>query len=318
MSKKPKKNSNNNTKEKRKAAAGFQKTDSASKNRKAVFWIPAAVFIVVGAVLAVVLILSTRESKDKDTVLEELQNQSGYIRTVGTEEYEFYRKLVVRDASEDISEEEIEEKTKEKITRANAEFLIGYKMGLCSAYSFESFLRDMENENNQRKIKKEKGEVYYGPDEFDLISYYNYISGNLKLEMVSYLTEHADWEMLDEAEEYFEKYKENYRNTEEISYRLTENGVTEENTLLSQDMSSLEKTDSELFEFLYLGKEGDEFQYTHNGVIRNVKITEVRYTEATFENCIERVMRDYITNIYLEDLIRKTAENNPVEFFSDN
>ena len=83
-------------------------------------------------------------------------------------------------------------------------------------------------------------------------------------------------------------------------------------------MSSLEKTDSELFEFLYLGKEGDEFQYTHNGVIRNVKITEVRYTEPTFENCIERVMRDYITNIYLEDLIRKTAENNPVEFFSDN
>lgn len=314
MSRNLKNNSNKNKKEKRTVTAGFQKRDSVSKNRKTVFWIAAAAFMALAAVLAAVLVFSTRKSKDKDTIIEELQNQSGYIRTVGTEEYEFYRKLIVRDASGDISEEEIEEKTKEKINRVNAEFLLGYKMGLCSAYSFESFRHDMENENNQRKIKKEKGEVYYGPDEFDLIGYYNYISGNLKLDMVSYLTEHADRKMVDEAEEYFEKNKEYYRKMEEICYQLTENGETEEKTLLWQDMSSLEKTDSELFEFLYPGQEGDEFQYTHNGVTRNVKITEVRYMDETFENNMERVMRDYITNIYLENLIRKTAENNPVEF----
>lgn len=272
--------------------------------------------IIGGALLLVLACFAVWQwsPKESTNVLKELQNKTGYIRTVGKEEYEFFEKLVKRDATEELSDKELEESTKAKINRVNAEFMLANQMGLCSPYSFESFLRDMENENSLRKLKKEKNEVFYGPESFNLITYYNYVSGNLKMDMVNFITENADKDVLNGAEQYFEDNKENYRTIEAISYVLTEDGNTNEKVLKREDMSSLEKTDAALFEFLYYGKENDTLQYVYNEILRDVKITLITYEELNFKNNKERVMRDYITNIYLEDLIRKTEEKNPVEF----
>lgn len=270
--------------------------------------------IVITVILFSIVFLFFETKPEEQGVLDELKNETGYIRTIEDDEYEFFKTLVIRDLSEELSDEEIEEKTKQKINRVNAEFLLANQMGLCKPYSFESFKRDMENENSQRKIKKEKNEVFYGPEEFDLISYFNYVSGNLKLDMVEYITENADREVNDGAKAYFEENKETYRTIEQIEYVFVEDESTQEEILLRQDMSSLEKTDSELFEFLYYGKEGDKLSYSYNGAQREVEITSIVYETLNYSNYAERVMRDYITNIYLEDLILNIEKKNLVEF----
>lgn len=283
-------------------------------NYKKLIWTAVVILLIMAGVSFIFLKDASVTNRDDESVLDQLKNQTGYIRTVGEEEYQFFRNLVVRDLEENLSEEEIEQKTKEKINRVNAEFILGNQMGLCHAYSFESFQRDMENENNQRKIKKENDEVFYGPEEFDLISYYNYVSQNLKLSMVSYIMENAYQEVNDGAKAYFEENKEKYRTIESIEYLLSEEGTTEEKTLLRQDMSSLEKTDSELFEFLYYGEEGEVLSYERNGASRKAEIVSIHYESLTYSENAEEVMRDYITNVYLEDLIQKVEEESPVEF----
>lgn len=290
------------------------KKQKSTKNHKRIkiIWLTVPVFLI-AAVLAWIFYSGANFSKE-ESVLEQLKNKNGYIRTVGKEEYEFFLKMVDRDLPEDISDEELDIKTKEKINRVNAEFMLANQMELCSPYSFESFKRDMENENSQRKLKKEKNEVFYGPEKFDLITYYDYVSGNLKLDMVTYITENADSDVLAGAEAYFEEYAENYQTIEKIKYLLTEGDNTQELILLREEMSTLEKTDSVLFEFLYYGKKDDTMQYLYNDSQRTVQILSVEYEELSFKNNMERVVRDYITNVYLEDWIQKIEEENPVEF----
>lgn len=274
------------------------------------------VWMIIAVLLAAAVLggLWMMREPQEESELDKLKAQQGYIRTVGTEEYEFFKKLVYRDSREELTEEELDTATKEKVNRVNAEFMLANQMGLCDPYSFESFQRDMENENTQRKLKKEKDEVFYGPEEFDLITYYNYVSGNLKLDMVSYITEHADSMIVNESEAYFEEHKENYKTINAIHYFLTENGKQEELVLERDEMSTLEKTDSELFEFLYNGEAGDTLEYVHDESERMVQIISTEYEELSFNNNMERVMRDYITNVYLEDWIQQIEEENPVEF----
>lgn len=268
------------------------------------------IFVLIAMVEFAVLLLLPEE---ENPVLKELHAKNGYIRTVEREEYEFFRKIVYRDALEELTESELEAKTKEKINRANAEFLLGNQMGLCGPYSFESFQIDMENENIQRKLKKENNEVFYGPEEFDLSTYYAYVSSNLKMDMVSFITDHADEKMIKDAKAYFEEHKENYRMIKSVEYFLSENGGTELKTILYEEFSTLEKTDSQLFDFLYSGKAGDELEYVYQEQQRKIEIESVKYEKLTYKNNAERVMRDYITNVYLESWLQEIEENYPVE-----
>ena len=275
----------------------------------------AGIFVGVALLLMIsVVVVIFSGHKEETGILKNLRSKSGYIRTVGSEEYEFFEQLIKRDLEEEVSSEELERLVKEKINRSNAEFLLANQMGLCKPYSFESFQLDMEHENTQRKIKKEKNEVFYGPEQFQLISYYVYTEGNLKLDMVSFITTNADQEVLEGAKTYFEENKEKYRTIEKIEYSITENGKTEQKRMLYEDMSTMEKTDSQLFEFLYSGKAGDELEYIYREKQRTVRVESVKYEKLNYANNAERVMRDYITNVYLEKWLQDIEEKSPVEF----
>ena len=262
----------------------------------------------------VVIVSLWKKTTDETGILREIRSKNGYIRMVEREEYEFFRKLVLRDAVGELTEEALDRKTKEKINRANAEFLLGNQMGLCKPYSFAGMKLDLENENTQRRIKKEQNEVFYGPEQFDLSSYYIYISGNLKLDMVSFITSNADFEIQQGAKAYFKENREKYRTLEQIEYVLNENGKEEQRILLWEEMSTLEKTDSQLFDFLYQGKEGGKLEYVYQGQLRTIAIVSVKYEKLTYKNNAERVMRDYITNVYLENWILEIEKNSTVEF----
>lgn len=280
-----------------------------NKNHKVFGWVLAGGFTVLVAVLA--LLFSA--PKEENTILKELREKNGYIRSVGADEYAFFEKLVSRDSTSGMTETELKEQTIERINRVNAMFMLANRMELCRPYSFESFQLDMENENSQRKLKKENGEVFYGPVEFSLTTYYDYMSSNIKLDLVQFITSHADSEVQDGAKAYFEEHKENYRMIESVDYLLTVNGREEEETALYEDFSILEKTDGELFEFLYDGSEGEVLESVYQGSSRKIEILSVKYEELTYKNNAERVMRDYITNVYLENWLQELETVYPVE-----
>lgn len=286
-----------------------KQTGKKKKNYK--MWLAVPVILII--VLAGFILLRTTETK-KDISLSELKEEQGYIRKADREEYEFFKKLIERNLPEELPEEELDALIREKMNRSNAEFMLANQMGVCDPYTFEGFQKDMEHENEQRKLKKEKGEVFYGPVKFDLITYYNYISTNQKLDMVSLIVQNADTEVMDGARAYFEENSEKYLSVENINYLLTENGETKELSLKREEMSTLEKTDSILFEFLYYGEAEDTMKYSYNEIQRTVQIISVEYEELSFENNIERVVRDYVTNVYLENLIQRIEKNWPVEF----
>lgn len=286
-----------------------KQTGKKKKNYK--MWLTVSVILII--VLAGFILLRTTETK-KDISLSELKEEQGYIRKADREEYEFFKKLIERNLPEELPEEELDALIREKMNRSNAEFMLANQMGVCDPYTFEGLQKDMEHENEQRKLKKEKGEVFYGPVKFDLITYYNYISTNQKLDMVSLIVQNADTEVMDGARAYFEENSEKYLSVENINYLLTENGETKELSLKREEMSTLEKTDSILFEFLYYGEAEDTMKYSYNEIQRTVQIISVEYEELSFENNIERVVRDYVTNVYLENLIQRIEKNWPVEF----
>ncbi len=280
-----------------------------NKNHKVFGWIIAGGLVVLTAVLALVFFTP----KEENTILKELKAKNGYIRSVGADEYAFFEKLVSRDSTSEMTETELEKQTIERINRVNAMFMLASRMDLCKPYSFESFQLDLENENSQRKLKKEKGEVFYGPVEFSLTTYYDYISSNIKLDLVQFITSNADREVQDGAKAYFEEHKENYRMIESVEYLLTVGGRAEEKTALYEDFSILEKTDSELFEFLYYGAKGEVLESVYQGNSRKIEILSVEYEELTYKNNAERVMRDYITNVYLENWLQELEAAYPVE-----
>lgn len=286
-----------------------KQTGKKKKNYK--MWLAVPVILII--VLAGFILLRTTETK-KDISLSELKEEQGYIRKADREEYEFFKKLIERNLPEELPEEELDALIREKMNRSNAEFMLANQMGVCDPYTFEGLKKDMEHENEQRKLKKEKGEVFYGPVKFDLITYYNYISTNQKLDMVSLIVQNADTEVMDGARAYFEENSEKYLSVENINYLLTENGETKELSLKREEMSTLEKTDSILFEFLYYGEAEDTMKYSYNEIQRTVQIISVEYEELSFENNIERVVRDYVTNVYLENLIQRIEKKWPVEF----
>ena len=120
-------------------------------------WKRIGLFAGAALVLMLAVIVAVFSGNEEETgILKNLRSESGYIRTVGSEEYEFFEQLIKRDLEEEVSSEELERLTKEKINRSNAEFLLANQMGLCKPYSFESFQLDMEHENTQRKIKKKR------------------------------------------------------------------------------------------------------------------------------------------------------------------
>lgn len=275
---------------------------------------------VAGAVIVIILLMAllyrpaSSVASEENPVRKLESTSETYTRSVSAEEYEFYYNLTKRDLPANTDPTEIEEKAKEMAGRSIAEFSLGQKMGICQPYSFESLQRNMEKENDQRKIKKENGEVIYGPEEFDLITYYNYVTSNLEIDAVDYIAANADDTMLQNAEAYFEEHREDYRPISSIRYTITENEKTEEKTLLQEDMRTLERLDGELFEFLYYGEVGDTMEYFYGDALRTAKILAIEKEDPDFASAQAAALEDYVSKVYYEELVQKEMSHILLEF----
>ena len=270
--------------------------------------------LLAGLVLLVVSIVQQEKPKDP-SLIKTLESDKGYIRQVGREEYDFYAALVKREGlEEDLSEEEMDSRVKEYINTVNATFFLGNRLGLCEPYSFQGLQIQMQHENDTRKIKKEKGEPIYGLEQFDLTSYYQYVMSNLEIDLVDYLVEHANGALLEQAKTYFDEDPEAYREMAGITYNVTQDGQTTQQTIRREEFRTLQNQDGELADFLGEAAQGDVFTYEAAGSERKVEVISIEYQDTTFEESKSVVLRDYIQKRVYGDLIATIADNNPVEF----
>lgn len=266
-------------------------------------------------VLYLVAMIVTGCTKEQEPgLLETLEGYKGYTRQVGTEEYQFFEELVLREQSDEMSEEEKAQKVKEYINSVNAVFYLGEKLGLCEPYSFGEMKLRMEQENASRKAKKESGEPIYGLEQFEADSYFRYVFSSLEADIKEYLTDNADDALIADARKHYEKYPEEYEISKVITYSVEEGDTVASYTVPYEKLSSMQNADGELFDFLACAAEGDTFEYSFGDSSRRGSIVSVETERKSFEENTREILSEYIGDQVYDSLIEKVSQNNPVEF----
>lgn len=257
--------------------------------------------------------------KEEYSTLESMADEyQGMIRTISQEEYDFYSCFVKRDAPNDISGEELAAQTLAYANEVNAVFYLGSELTLCEPYSFELLKLRMQQENDKRKIQKENGEVIYGPEQFDLNTYFQYTLDRVKLDTIAYMASHADETDIRHAKEYYEECAAAAKPKESITYELILDGQSETVTIDRQQLSFMGKSDVGAADFLETADVGDTYTDEQNGVQRTITVTEILYSEPDFEEDRTAAVESYIRNELFPQIMEKIAENNQVEFKPDN
>jgi len=249
----------------------------------------------------------------EDTLMDEFENLKGESIVIEEDEFDFYSQIVRKKIDDHSDEEKIKKETIKYIQDVYAQFLIGNYLDVSSPYSFEALKIDMEQENNQRKIKQEKGEEFYGLVEFELEDYIQYTLSNLQLDIIDALIQRADESLVKEAEEYLEANPEQFTTIEEIEYEINREATSERKTITRSEMSTMEKVDSALFYELFYGEEGTEFQLDNNGESIEGKILTKTTEKYHMEDSKNEILKVYITRDIYDELIRKIGEYNPIK-----
>ena len=232
------------------------------------------------------------------------------------QEYDFYKYFVERDLTKEVSADELDQMIKDYINEVNAVFYLGNKLGLYESYSFDLLKLRMEQENRDRQLKLEKGEVVYGLEQFTLETFYQYERENLENDIIDYIMENADQSVIDQAEQYYDENKEAYKERESVAYEITYAGKTTEEESDRNELDLLGNADETLADFLEQGQIGESYTDTKDGEERTVVITGISYVEPDFEEDMSLAVRTYIRYQLFDEIIATVAENNPVEFES--
>lgn len=266
-------------------------------------------FLVVGVVLVFVLGIIVALNLKNNTKKAADDGVSNVVTVISKEEYQFYREIVEKDYKGK-DEKELEQKTKEYAREVYAQFGLGEAYGICKPYSYESLKMDMEAENQQRQAKNDAGEVVYGTLEYTLENYLPYTLSNLKLQIVDYLTKNQQDSLEKEAKAYWEKHQDKFQRIEKITYRLGE----KTKTVMWEELPTLEKTDSELFEILYYGEEGEQFTLLDREEAIDGEILERTMHTTDFKEDKSAVLKTYISDVYYGELVKQAEKEHPLEF----
>lgn len=268
------------------------------KNKK--FWFSICVIVLI--IITVIVVIRENSSTEEE-------HTQKVVTVIQEEEFQFYCDIVQKEYK-GTDEKELYERVKKYAEEVYAQFALGAEYNLYKPYSYESLKMDVEAENQQRKTKNDAGEVVYGVLEYSTDGYLRYTLSNLKLKIVDYLVKNHDSDVEKEAKEYFDKRPDKFQTIEKIEYRLE----NEKKTIAGTELSILEKTNSQLFEYLYNGKEGDTFSIALDEEILDGEIISKEFDLIDFEEDKATVLRTYISDVYYGQLVAKTAELNLVEF----
>lgn len=280
--------------------------------RKLLLWVLVGAVAVTAAVLLAVFLRGGGENSPSGGLMEELAAYRGYSRTVSQEEYDFFREIAEdsRPAGEDA-----DMYTKAYINRVNAKFYLGSRMGLCDPFDYAAMKLRTEQENTIRAAKVADGQTVYGVTGFTPASYFRYVEADLDAAIVTYMKDHVDKGMEEQAEDYFNAHSDAFLQLESITYQVEENGKRETVTAERATLRNMENSDGTLSDFLYSAQPGDSMDYqTPEGVERRVTLVETATQMPTFDEARDAALDAWLRAEVLDGLYATIAENNPVQF----
>lgn len=251
--------------------------------------------------------------RGESEIVTQIEDYKGYTRVVSKEEQDFYSYFVKRNLGTSVDEEKMKVLLEEYINEANAVFYLGNQLGLYEPYSFELLKLRMEQENRDRKLKLEQGEVIYGIEQFTLETYYQYERENLESDIVAYLEENIDHGLMKKIKRYYEENKEIFKDRECVVYEVTQSGVTKNEKADSSQLEFWGNADPLLADFLETAECEDVYTDGEGETKRTIVIKDIIYTPEGFEKNKDRVLSYYVRTILKEELIDLVAKNNPVE-----
>lgn len=262
-------------------------------------------------IFAVVLI---KQPEKSEGILAEIDSYQGYTRVVSQEEYEFYQYFVERDLSKKVNEEELDRLVREYAGEVHAAFCLGNRLGFCEPYSFEAMELRVEQENTQRQLMIEQGEVVYGLEQFTKETYFLYTMDNLRASLQGYLEAQADEDILKRAEEYYKAHEEEFIYRKEVHYDQSLDGVTESVVADVDMLSFLGKADMGLADFLGIAEVGEVYEDDKDGQERKIVLTEIIYSEKGYEHNADMALYRLVRDELYDEVIKNTAKNNPLQF----
>ena len=273
---------------------------------------------IIASVLAMAMVLlatvACGSSEQSAKLLDMIESYRGYTRIITNEEYDFYKYFVERDLPEPVSDEKLEELVKEYAGEVHAVFYLGNRLGFCEPYSFEAMELRVDQENTQRQLMLEQGEVVYGLEQFTKETYFLYTMDNLKASLQGYLEAQADEEILKRAEAYYEAHEEQFIYRKEVHYEQSLDGVTESIIADVDMLSFLGKADMGLADFLGIAEVGDVYEDDRDGQVRRVVLTKIIYSEKGYEYNADMALYRLVRDELYDEVIKIIAKNNPVQF----
>lgn len=284
------------------------------KSRISIIILSASVVIILLAAFLLPGLSRSSGMQDKGGLADSLANVQDRFIIIDKEEFDFYYGLAERDFQDRTLKEQIEQAALNLAAESYAQFRMGETLGLCQAYSFSSMQRSMEADNQSRQVKMSQGEVVYGMQEFTLPTYFSYIRNGLRQDIVSKLSESADTAIEKAARKYYRDNPDSFRTLTKVQYETDETGVMEKRIFLREDMSTLEKTDDELFRFLYNGKEGESLQYEKNDQLISVNLLKKEETQLSWEDDAASIIYSYVDQHLYEELLNDAKKHSLVSY----
>ena len=262
---------------------------------------------VISILIAVILLMAFWNRNQNLT--EQLEALQGGSRQADAAETAFFRAQLEDLVPPGLTEAELSEKTLQYMNDVNAAFFLGSRLGICSPFTLADFSAELDAENVRRARMAETGEVFFGPDRFDLRSYFNYRYSTLMSSLSNWLIENRDADLTDRAREFYKEQKDSFRELVRVDYELTDEQGTEEYSVQPEDFRLLERQDSELLEALSRSGIGERCALSDG---RSVRKIHEEYEQLSFEQNEEYVLQAYLMSGGLQSLIRAIASGNPV------
>lgn len=257
------------------------------------------------------------ESYDKEQgMIEKIESLKGFVREIGEEEYRLYEEIVRMTNAGELSEQQLEEKTKEYAARINAIFYIGNRLDIYEPFSWEVLQFRMEQENDKRREKLKRNEPVYGLQQFEERTFFQYELENLTSDIKNVmLGEITPEELGNGPREFYEAHQEEFKLLEGVTYETNENGNTEILTSDRMGLKSMRNIEPAFLDFINEAREGDVYTAKlPDGTKIERKIIKMEYNEMGFENHKENAIIAYVDRALFEQLVAIVAENNPVSF----
>ena len=232
----------------------------------------------------------------------------GTDRTVTPAEYDFLAGLAAKEGRG-----QDEAAVRAYISTISAEFLLGSHLDLCEPFDYALLQYRTQAENQDRAMKKLAGQVYYGPDSFTEEGYFEYLHSCLRSDLLTWLVDHRDGDMVEAARSYYEKNEVRFTAIKSVTYQVTQDGVTETRTLEDTMFRTMGQSDPALMDFLERAQPGDS-ALLPDGTGRTVQKCSITTDLTPFEEQEPYVVELWLNQEALDPLVDAIAANSKLVF----